>query len=36
MTEYPIDRADLDARVKSIYAGTKEIMKEIIGRSMGV
>lgn len=36
MTEYPIARAYLDARVQSIYAGTNEIMKEIIGRSMGV
>lgn len=36
MLEYPITRAYLDARVQSIYAGTNEIMKEIIGRSMGV
>ncbi len=36
MSEYPIARAYLDARVQSIYAGTNEIMKEIIGRSMGV
>ena len=36
MLEYPIARAYLDARVQSIYAGTNEIMKEIIGRSMGV
>ena len=35
MLEYPIARAYLDARVQSIYAGTNEIMKEIIGRSMG-
>jgi len=34
--EYPIARAYLDARVQSIYAGTNEIMKEIIGRSMGI
>jgi len=34
--EYPIARLYLDARVQSIYAGTNEIMKEIIGRSMGV
>jgi len=34
--EYPIARAYLDARVQSIYAGTNEIMKEIIGRSMGL
>jgi alkylation response protein AidB-like acyl-CoA dehydrogenase len=36
MLEYPIARAYLDARVTSIYAGTNEIMKELIGRSMGV
>jgi alkylation response protein AidB-like acyl-CoA dehydrogenase len=35
MTEYPIARAYLDARVMSIYGGTNEIMKEIIGRTMG-
>lgn len=36
MNEYPIARAFTDARVSTIYAGTTEIMKEIIGRSMGV
>ncbi len=36
MTEYPIARAYADARVTTIYGGTTEIMKEIIGRSMGV
>ena len=35
MTEYPIARAYADARVTTIYGGTTEIMKEIIGRSMG-
>lgn len=35
MSEYPIARAWADARVTSIYGGTTEIMKEIIGRSMG-
>ncbi len=35
MREYPIARAFVDSRVQSIYAGTNEIMKEIIGRSMG-
>ena len=34
MLEYPIARAYLDARVTTIYGGTTEIMKEIIGRSM--
>jgi alkylation response protein AidB-like acyl-CoA dehydrogenase len=36
MLEYPIARAYLDARIQTIYGGTTEIMKEIIGRSMGV
>jgi len=35
MLEYPIAKFYLDARVMSIYGGTNEIMKEIIGRSMG-
>ncbi|MFD8738341.1 acyl-CoA dehydrogenase family protein [Streptomyces sp. NPDC059618] len=34
MEEYPVARAFLDARVQTIYAGTNEIMKEIIGRSI--
>ena len=36
MLEYPVARAFLDSRVQTIYGGTTEIMKEIIGRSMGV
>ena len=36
MHEYPISRAYTDARVSRIYGGTNEIMKEIIGRTMGV
>lgn len=36
MLEYPIARAYLDARVQTIYAGTTEIMKEIIARSIGL
>ncbi|AWK76481.1 MULTISPECIES: acyl-CoA dehydrogenase family protein [Rhodococcus] len=36
MSEYPIARAFVDARVQRIYGGTNEIMKEIIGRSLGV
>ncbi len=36
MTEYPIARSFVDARIQTIYGGTTEIMKEIIGRSMGV
>lgn len=35
MLEYPIARAYIDSRVQTIYGGTNEIMKEIIGRSMG-
>ena len=36
MTEYPIARAYLDSRVQTIYGGTTEIQKEIIGRSLGL
>jgi alkylation response protein AidB-like acyl-CoA dehydrogenase len=36
MAEYPIARAYADARITTIYGGTTEIMKEIIGRSLGV
>ncbi len=36
MLEYPIARAYIDARITTIYGGTSEIMKEIIGRSMGL
>ena len=36
MTEYPIAHAYLDARVQTIYGGTTEIMKEIIGRGLGL
>jgi alkylation response protein AidB-like acyl-CoA dehydrogenase len=35
MNEYPVARAYQDCRVTTIYGGTTEIMKEIIGRSMG-
>ena len=36
MREYPVAKAFLDSRVQTIYGGTTEIMKEIIGRSLGV
>jgi alkylation response protein AidB-like acyl-CoA dehydrogenase len=36
MMEYPIARAYADARITTIYGGTTEIMKEIIGKSLGV
>ena len=32
--EYPISRFYVDARVQTIYAGTSEIMKEVISRGM--
>ncbi|MCL4861288.1 MAG: acyl-CoA dehydrogenase family protein [Caldilineaceae bacterium] len=35
MLEYPISKFYLDARVQTIYGGTTEIMKEVIGRAMG-
>jgi long-chain-acyl-CoA dehydrogenase len=34
MNEYPIGRAYRDARIQTIYGGTTEIMKEIIGRDI--
>lgn len=36
MTEYPIAKAFLDTRAQTIYGGTTEVMKEIIGRSLGL
>ncbi|OZM78891.1 acyl-CoA dehydrogenase family protein [Pseudonocardia sp. MH-G8] len=36
MVEYPIARAWADARVTRIYGGTTEIMKEVVGRSLGL
>ena len=36
MLEYPIARAFADSRVSRIYGGTTEIMKEIVGRSLGL
>lgn len=35
-TEYPIATAWVDARVTRIYGGTTEVMKELIGRSLGL
>jgi alkylation response protein AidB-like acyl-CoA dehydrogenase len=34
MLEYPVARAFVDGRVQTIYGGTTEIMKEIIGRDI--
>lgn len=36
MDEYPISKAFADARIQTIYGGTTEIMKEIIGRDLGL
>jgi alkylation response protein AidB-like acyl-CoA dehydrogenase len=36
MLEYPIARAYADARITTIYGGTTEIMKEIVGRQLGL
>ena len=34
MTEYPISRFFVDARIQRIYGGTNEIMKEIVARDL--
>jgi alkylation response protein AidB-like acyl-CoA dehydrogenase len=36
MNEYPIARVFADARVTRIYGGTTEIMKEVVGRDLGL
>jgi alkylation response protein AidB-like acyl-CoA dehydrogenase len=36
MTEHPITRAYANARITRIYGGTTEIMKEVVGRSLGL
>jgi len=36
MSEFPIAAAYVDARITRIYGGTSEIMREIIGRSLGL
>jgi alkylation response protein AidB-like acyl-CoA dehydrogenase len=36
MTEYQIARDYADARISRIYGGTSEIMREVIGRSLGL
>jgi alkylation response protein AidB-like acyl-CoA dehydrogenase len=36
MSEFPIAKAYVDSRVATIFGGTTEIMKEIVGRSLGV
>ncbi|WP_280341950.1 acyl-CoA dehydrogenase family protein [Nocardia neocaledoniensis] len=34
MTEYPVAKAFVDTRVQTIYGGTTEIMKDLIGRAI--
>jgi alkylation response protein AidB-like acyl-CoA dehydrogenase len=36
MMEYRVARAYVDGRIQTIFGGTTEIMKEIIGRDLGV
>ncbi|HZB49974.1 MAG TPA: acyl-CoA dehydrogenase family protein [Mycobacteriales bacterium] len=36
MSEYPVSKAWLDGRVQATYGGTNEIMKEIVGRTLGL
>ena len=36
MMEYPIAKAFTDSRIQTIYGGTTEIQKEIIGRCLGI
>jgi acyl-CoA dehydrogenase len=36
MLEYPVAKAFIDSRISTIYGGTTEIQKEIIGRSLGI
>ena len=36
MMEFPVARAYLDTRVQTIYGGSTEIMKDIVGRNLGV
>jgi alkylation response protein AidB-like acyl-CoA dehydrogenase len=35
MMEYPVARAFVDSRIQTIYGGTTEVQKEIIGRMLG-
>ena len=36
MSEFPVATAYIDARITRIYGGTSEVMREIVGRSLGI
>jgi alkylation response protein AidB-like acyl-CoA dehydrogenase len=36
MNEYKLARDYVDVRIQTIYSGTTEIMKEIIGKDLGL
>ena len=36
MLEHPVAKAFIDSRISTIYGGTTEVQKEIIGRSLGI
>ena len=36
MSEFPVAAAYIDARITRIYGGTSEVMREIVGRSLGI
>jgi alkylation response protein AidB-like acyl-CoA dehydrogenase len=36
MTEYPVSKAYVDARIQTIFGGTTEIMKDLIDRDLGL
>jgi len=36
MSEYPISKAYTDTRIQTIYGGSTEIMKDIVGKSLGL
>jgi alkylation response protein AidB-like acyl-CoA dehydrogenase len=36
MLEHPVAKAFVDSRISTIYGGTTEVQKEIIGRSLGI
>jgi alkylation response protein AidB-like acyl-CoA dehydrogenase len=36
MSEYSVSKAYTDTRIQTIYGGTTEIMKDIIGKNLGL